>query len=93
MIGAGGTLPAPPPRHRSKWARHHQPVSPYLPYTAAYLHHLFKAKEPLSTILFTQHNLCFMQVLGLHTHPSLCPFSSPCSHESTSTWTGQPQRP
>ena len=44
-----------------KWANHHEPISPYLPYTAAYLHHLFKAKEPLSTILFTQHNLCYMQ--------------------------------
>jgi queuine tRNA-ribosyltransferase len=28
----------------SKWARFHEPISPYLPYTAAYLHHLFKAK-------------------------------------------------
>ena len=45
----------------SKWARHHEPVSPYLPYTGAYLHHLFKAKEPLAVVLFTQHNLCFMQ--------------------------------
>ena len=97
----------------SRWATHHEPISPYLPYTgfffrspcfppflflnvlfflsrlcvfllidvfmiyiiafsltfsiffvysAAYLHHLHKAKEPLASILFTQHNLCFMQV-------------------------------
>lgn len=39
----------------------HEPVSKYLPYSGAYLHHLVKAKEPIAASLFTQHNLCFMQ--------------------------------
>jgi queuine tRNA-ribosyltransferase len=45
----------------SKWANYHEPISPYLPYSGAYLHHLFKAKEPLAALLCSQHNLCFMQ--------------------------------
>jgi tRNA-guanine family transglycosylase len=32
----------------SKWATHFEPVSPYLPYTGAYLHHLFKVSLSLS---------------------------------------------
>jgi len=32
-------------------------------YDRAYLHHLFKANEPLATTLATEHNLCYMQDL------------------------------
>ncbi|KAJ1469566.1 tRNA-guanine(15) transglycosylase-like protein [Baffinella frigidus] len=46
----------------AKYANMHEPISAYFPhYTAAYLHHLHKAKEPLSGVIFTMHNLCFMQ--------------------------------
>lgn len=45
----------------TKYKNLHQPVSPYLPYTGAYLHHLMKAREPVCLQLFTHHNLCFMQ--------------------------------
>ena len=45
----------------SKYASLHEPISPYLPHTASYLHHLVKASEPVAGSLFTRHNLCFMQ--------------------------------
>jgi queuine tRNA-ribosyltransferase len=48
-----------------KWAEHQGPVDPNsvfsatARYSAAYLRHLFKAKEPLGARLATLHNLAF----------------------------------
>lgn len=51
---------------RLAYARDFSPIEEHCPcntcshYTRAYLHHLFKAKEPMSAILATEHNLSFM---------------------------------
>lgn len=48
---------------RSQWKNVHKPVSdaPYCHnYTAAYLHHLFKAHEPVAHTLASIHNIAFM---------------------------------
>ncbi len=48
---------------RSTWKNVHEPVSTVQPtasYSAAYLHHLFKAHEPIAHTLASIHNIAFM---------------------------------
>lgn len=48
---------------RSAWKHEHRPISqePFCKeYTAAYLHHLFKAHEPVAHTLASIHNISFM---------------------------------
>lgn len=48
---------------QSRWKNHHAPISKAEPtshYSAAYLHHLFKAHEPIAHTLASIHNIDFM---------------------------------
>jgi queuine tRNA-ribosyltransferase len=61
----------------SKWMMHEGSVDELsvfpmtAPYSAAYLHHLFKAKEPLGPRLATLHNLAFYRRLMDEIHAAI----------------------
>ena len=68
----------------SKWAHLHEPISPYLPYTAAYLHHLFKAKvrcnasQLLPLVAFPRcRSRCRSPLGALLATASVCPRGAP----------------